>query len=550
MLGMDTANEVDSPATARPTAPPTPGGEIVLPLEPADRGPPTPAAVLRWIAAAKGEPWFPSRHAAATGTDRDSLDEPLNALRVAGLVRVETWVRGLGQGYVPTPEGLDAAAAGLSLTNPASAAIELPSTSPPAEPVAPGVLDADRRTTTRLGLDPRPPLVVPLLLIANVACFFVGLVGAIRGGYPVGKYLVEGHTYILHRLGAVNGEDLLNGEWWRLFTSCFVHIGGLHLLVNLFALAMMGPLAELLWGRWRLAVIYAVSGLAGSCLAMAIQPTATLAGASGAIWGLLASLAAWLLLFRKHLPSDVAGDWARRLWLVFILNAGVSFLPGISWQAHLGGGVAGFIAAWLLNAVRFNTGTRRLVAAALLVAMPVACFGGLFVAIKWSGRWEGHRRMLAVKQERQAERERQAEAEREGQAARERQAESLAAIQAYLKDVGAHLDKLSPRVVAPVEEHAKLQLVLRRKQALAEVRVEVNELKASADAIAGHTDAPAVGSEAFGLFRTRVKAFAEARSKSLALLLQMIDSPDAPAWAAWNESRHAANELWNTLGRP
>ena len=289
---------------------------------------------------------------------------------------------------------------------------------------------------------------------------------------------------------------------------------------------------------------------------MAIQPTATLAGASGAIWGLLASLAAWLLLFRKHLPSDVAGDWARRLWLVFILNAGVSFLPGISWQAHLGGGVAGFIAAWLLNAVRFNVGGRRLAAAALLIAMPVACFGALFVAIKWSGRWEGHRRMLVVKQERQAERERQAEAEREGQAARERQAELLAAIQAYLKDVGAHLDKLSPQVVGPVEDRAKFQLVRmreRRKQALADVRVEVNELKASADAVVRHSDAPAVGSPAFSLFRTRVKAFAEARSKSLALLLQMIDAPDAPdaaAWAAWNESRHAANELWKTLGRP
>ena len=217
MLGMDTANEVDSPPTGHTPPPPTPGGEIALPLAPADRPPPTPAAVLRWIAAAKGEPWFPSRHAAQTGTDRDSLDEPLNVLRLAGLVRVETWVRGLGQGYVPTPEGLDAAAAGLSLTNPAGAAVELSPAPPPAEPAAPGVLDADRRTTSRLGLDPRPPLVVPLLLIANVACFFVGLVGAIRGGYPVGKYLVEGHTYILHRLGAVNGEDLLNGEWWRLF---------------------------------------------------------------------------------------------------------------------------------------------------------------------------------------------------------------------------------------------------------------------------------------------------------------------------------------------
>ena len=64
--------------------------------------------------------------------------------------------------------------------------------------------------------------------------------------------------------GAVSGADLLNGEWWRLLTACFVHIGALHLIGNMFALAMMGPLAELLWGRGRLLLIYLASGLAGS----------------------------------------------------------------------------------------------------------------------------------------------------------------------------------------------------------------------------------------------------------------------------------------------
>ena len=556
MPQMHTGDEVDSPATGDVTPRPIQVGAMVFPST--SPGPPTPADVLRWIAAAKGEPWFPSRHAAETGTDRDSLDEPLNVLRLAELVRVETWVRGSGQGYVLTPEGRDAALTGLGIPNPSGETAELPAITLPtaALPESPGAPEAARRAPSRLGLDPRPPLIVPLLLVANVLCFFVGLVGAIRGGYPVGKYLVEGHTYILHRLGAVNGDDLLRGEWWRLFTSCFVHIGGLHLLVNLFALAMMGPLAELLWGRWRLAVVYTVSGLAGSCLAMAIQPTAILAGASGAIWGLLASLAAWLLLFRRHLPSDVAGDWARRLWLVFILNAGVSFLPGISWQAHLGGGVAGFLTAWLLNAVRFRTGRRRLLAVALLLALPLACFGGLFAAIKWSGRWEEHRQRYIARQALEARKAQQAEAERVRLAEQERQTQLVAAVEAYRKDVGAHLDRLSPQVVTPVEERAKLQLVRvgeRRKMALAEVRVEVNELKTSADAVASHPDDPATGSEAFNQFRGRVRTFAQARSKSLALLLKMIDAPEAPdaaAWTAWNESRQTANELWKGIARP
>jgi membrane associated rhomboid family serine protease len=521
-------------------------GEMVLPSSA-----PTPAAVLRWIAA-KGEPWFPSRHAAETGTDRDSLDEPLTALRLAGLVRVETWVRGVGQGYVLTPEGREAADAGPSVPILTAGATELPAAPPPPADSP----EADRRVTSRLGLDPRPPLIVPLLLVANVLCFFVGLVGAIRGEYPVGRYLTESHPYLLHKLGAVSGDDLLRGEWWRLFTSCFVHIGGLHLLVNLFALAMMGPLAELLWGRWRLALIYTVSGLAGSCLAMAVQPGVTLAGASGAIWGLLASLAAWLLLFRRQLPTDVAGDWARRLWLVFILNAGVSFLPGISWQAHLGGGVAGFLTAWLLNAVRFRTGRRRLVALALLLALPAACFGCLFAAIKWSGRWEEHRQRYVARQAAEARKARQAEIERERLAVQERQAQFVAAVRGYLKDVGAHLDRVSPQVVTPVEERAKYQLIRvgeRRKAGLADLRAEVNGLKESADAVANHPDDPATGPEGFAQFRDRARTFAKKRSESLAMLLKMLDAPDAPAaatWAAWNESRRAANELWKTLARP
>jgi rhomboid protease GluP len=547
MPQMHTGDEVDSPTTGDVTPRPIQVSAMVFPS--ASPGPPTPADVLRWIAAAKGEPWFPSRHAAETGTDRDSLDEPLNVLRLAELVRVETWVRGAGQGYVLTPEGRDAALTGLGIPNPAGETAELPAITLPTAAL-PDSLDspeAARRVPSRLGLDPRPPLIVPLLLVANVLCFFVGLVGAIRGGYPVGKYLVEGHTYILHKLGAVNGDDLLRGEWWRLFTSCFVHIGGLHLLVNLFALAMMGPLAELLWGRWRLAVVYTISGLAGSCLAMAIQPTANLAGASGAIWGLLASLAAWLLLFRRHLPSDVAGDWARRLWLVFILNAGVSFLPGISWQAHLGGGVAGFLAAWLLNAVRFRTGRRRLLAVVLLLALPLACFGGLFAAIKWSGRWEEHRQRYIARQALEAR--------------KARQAEYNAALQGFLGEAGANLDKLRPEEVVPVEEQARTEqekvplwwVGERRTAALAAVRAKVAELQVAADALIKQAGGPASGIEGVDQFRARVRAFAEARSKSFALLLKMLDGPGAPdkaAWTAWVDSRRAAHDLWQGVARP
>ena len=152
--------------------------------------------------------------------------------------------------------------------------------------------------------------------------FFVCAVVSIRWGLTPTRALSEGHPPVLHRFGAVSGLDLLKGEWWRLISCCFVHFGAFHLVVNMLALAMMGPLAELLWGRGRLVIIYFVSGLAGSALAMALRPDSVLAGASGAIWGIQMSLFAWLFTFRQRLPPDLVSDWFRRLCVVFALNAG------------------------------------------------------------------------------------------------------------------------------------------------------------------------------------------------------------------------------------
>ena len=200
-----------------------------------------------------------------------------------------------------------------------------------------------------------------VILITNVVMFGVSLLATMKSNEGGGFSLLFGMgNEALYRLGASNPYAVLvEHQWWRLITACFVHIGVLHLIVNMFALAMMGPLAELLWGRRRLLLIYLISGLAGSALAMAIRPDSLLAGASGAIWGIQMSLFAWLFTFRRHLPADLAADWFRRLSVVFVLNAGVSFLPGISWEGHLGGGVAGFLAAGLLNAARFGDRPRR-----------------------------------------------------------------------------------------------------------------------------------------------------------------------------------------------
>jgi membrane associated rhomboid family serine protease len=219
------------------------------------------------IGSAKGQAWYPSRHAAATGASRDALDEPLNQLRAAGLVRIAEWKRGSGQGYVLTPAGESTLAAGGEIPLPAvdpETTSEFAPASPP-NPAQP---------------DPPWPVVVTVLFVLNLLWFIVGLVLALRAGLPIWPFLTEGNIDIAHRTGAVYGYDLIRGEWWRLLSACFVHGNGAHILLNLFALILVGPLAEDLWGRRRLIIIYILSGLAGTCLAMILAPASMQAGAS------------------------------------------------------------------------------------------------------------------------------------------------------------------------------------------------------------------------------------------------------------------------------
>ncbi|MBN9119343.1 MAG: rhomboid family intramembrane serine protease [Planctomycetes bacterium] len=543
---MEPGHEVDAPATddqtplplrvdslgdAMSSAPP--------PAPEAEPDPtPTPGSVLLAVARADG-PWFPSKYAAEARVARDLLDEPLAELRLAGLVRVAEWVRGAGQGYALTPEGKAAA------TDPAALErLKRPAAAGPAV-VQTGDALTTKGTDDAAGAAGRadgeelvlnPPIVVPALLMANVLWFFVCAVYSIRWGLTPSRALSEGHHEVLHRFGAVHGADLLNGEWWRLLTCCFVHIGALHLVVNMLALAMMGPLAELLWGRARLLLIYLVSGLAGSALAMALRPDTILAGASGAIWGIQMSLFAWLFAFRRHLPPDLANDWFRRLFVVFVLNAGGSFLPNVSWEGHLGGGAAGFLVAGLLNVARFGDRRRRLGAWLLLTLLPVLCVAGLAGAMDAKGMagWQRLRQRLSGDQEARESVERRQ---------RVRDAEV-----AYRTQVLPRLAELAPDAIRKTELEA-VELAQRTKrpaERVEDVKKKLRPLRAAAGAVLKYAPAEPVGSEPFDRVCARSRAFAAARTRALDALLAMLDTPTVPAeaWATWQAAHREAESLW------
>jgi len=124
----------------------------------------------------------------------------------------------------------------------------------------------------------RPRVFVTWVLIAINLAVFVLMV--IRG---VG--LMDPSIDSLLKWGADFGPLTTHGQWWRMLTSTFVHVGILHIAMNMYILLVSGPFVERLYGNVGFAVLYLLSGLGGSLVSLAWHPMLVSAGASGAIFG-------------------------------------------------------------------------------------------------------------------------------------------------------------------------------------------------------------------------------------------------------------------------
>jgi len=158
---------------------------------------------------------------------------------------------------------------------------------------------------------------------------------------------------------------------WRLITVAFVHSPSviLHIAFNMLALWMFGQQLESAVGKWRFLAIYLLSALGGSVAVLYLKwndPAQAVVGASGAVFGLLG---AFFIIARK-LGANTAG-----LVILIGLNLGIGlFFRTISWQAHVGGLLAGALVALVLVQTRrrdqqkLQTGLLIGVGAALLFA--------------------------------------------------------------------------------------------------------------------------------------------------------------------------------------
>lgn len=171
--------------------------------------------------------------------------------------------------------------------------------------------------------------------------------GRERSGTPVVTYALIAVNVLVFivQMAAGNLEKQLSlwppavadGQLYRLVTSAFLHYGATHLLLNMWALYVVGPPLESWLGRLRFGALYALSGLGGSVLVYLLTTNSATAGASGAIFGLFGAT----FVVGKRLALDVR-------WVVAVIAINLVFTfvaPAISWQGHLGGLVTGVVVA-------------------------------------------------------------------------------------------------------------------------------------------------------------------------------------------------------------
>ncbi|MFG2088813.1 MULTISPECIES: rhomboid family intramembrane serine protease [unclassified Spirillospora] len=164
--------------------------------------------------------------------------------------------------------------------------------------------------------------------------------------------------------GDVGG--VAEGEWYRLFTTMFLHqrggtFGITHILFNMWALWAVGPALEQVLGRWRFLALYMLSGLGGSVLLYLVgDPASSAVGASGAIFGLFG---AFFVVGRK------LGGPVGPIVVLLVINLVITFsVPNISWEGHVGGLVVG---AALAAAYVYAPAARRRL---LHIAAPLVTF--------------------------------------------------------------------------------------------------------------------------------------------------------------------------------
>ncbi|MDU4025750.1 MAG: rhomboid family intramembrane serine protease [Anaerococcus sp.] len=199
--------------------------------------------------------------------------------------------------------------------------------------------------------------VTSILLVVNILVFAIM---TLAGGSQNISNLV--------RFGAVVKDRIAYGEWWRLFTASFIHIGFMHILLNMYFLYQIGPVFEKLYGSRNFLIIYLLAGIMGNLLTFAFGSSSTVsAGASTSLYGLF-GLAIGIMLNYKG--DSMLSSFGASFLSVIAINIVYSLInPSIGLLGHLGGLLAGVILAGIFPVINRSlpTSTQVISASAYII---------------------------------------------------------------------------------------------------------------------------------------------------------------------------------------
>ncbi|TVU08849.1 hypothetical protein EJB05_42265 [Eragrostis curvula] len=219
------------------------------------------------------------------------------------------------------------------------------------------------------GFDDRKwwPWLVPTVIVACIAVFGVEMYenncpkhGSALGGCVAGflrrfsfqplreNPLLGPSSSTLERMGALDWNKIVHQhQGWRLISCIWLHVGLIHLIVNMLSLLFIGIRLEQQFGFVRIGAIYLVSGFGGSVLsALFLRNNSISVGASGALFGLLGSMLSELLMNWTIYSNKAAAILT--LLFIIVINLAIGILPHVDNFAHIGGFVTGFLLGFVL----------------------------------------------------------------------------------------------------------------------------------------------------------------------------------------------------------
>jgi len=183
-----------------------------------------------------------------------------------------------------------------------------------------------------------------IILTINILLFVLMAVVEVKNGRGADAFIQSPSVGVLYDFGGLDPQSVAAGQWWRLVTYNFLHIGLIHLLFNSSALYQVGPQVEELYGSQKFIFIYMLTGITSAVASYFFDYGG--AGASGAIFGLIGLMAVY--------GYKLGGSYGHAIMRQMLIWGGIGFLfgfmvPNINNVAHAGGFIAGACLGFVIN---------------------------------------------------------------------------------------------------------------------------------------------------------------------------------------------------------